>query len=78
MPASALANRKDSFESVWCDVFLWLERDSDATAKDLLARPRQLIRNGSATPNCERFCAERGPGVESRPRSWSTLLPMSP
>ena len=30
--------RKDPFEGVWRDVLLWLERDPDTTAKDLLAR----------------------------------------
>ena len=30
--------RKDPFEGVWCDVLLWLEKDPDTNAKDLLAR----------------------------------------
>ncbi len=29
---------KDPFEGVWCQVLLWLERDPDTTAKDLMAR----------------------------------------
>ena len=30
--------RKDPFEGVWCDVLIWLEKDPDTNAKDLLAR----------------------------------------
>ena len=30
--------RKDPFEGVWCDVLLWLQKDLDTTAKDLLAK----------------------------------------
>ena len=33
--------RKDPFEGVWCDVLLWLEKDPDTNAKDLLARMRK-------------------------------------
>ncbi len=33
--------RKDPFEGVWCDVQLWLEKDPDTNAKDLLARLRK-------------------------------------
>ena len=32
--------RKDPFEGVWCDVLLWLQKDPDTNAKDLLARLR--------------------------------------
>ena len=39
--------REDPFEGVWCDVLLWLQKDPDTTAKDLLAilaaRPRNRI-----------------------------------
>ena len=33
--------RKDPFEGVWCDVLLWLQKDPDTNAKDLLARLRE-------------------------------------
>ena len=33
--------RKDPFEGVWCDVLLWLQKDPDTTAKDLLAKLSQ-------------------------------------
>ena len=33
--------RKDPLESVRCDVLLWLEKDPDTNAKDLLARLRK-------------------------------------
>ena len=32
--------RKDPFEGVWCDVLLWLQKDPDTNAKELLARLR--------------------------------------
>ena len=33
--------RKDPFEGVWCDVLLWLQKDPDTNAKDLLAKLRE-------------------------------------
>ena len=33
--------RKDPFEGVWCDVLLWLQKDPDSNAKDLLAKLRE-------------------------------------
>ena len=33
--------RKDPFEGVWCDVLLWLRKDPDSNAKDLLAKLRE-------------------------------------
>ena len=33
--------RKDPFEGVWCDGLLWLQKDLDTNAKDLLAKLRQ-------------------------------------
>ena len=29
---------RDPFEGVWCDVLLWLQKDPDTNAKDLLAK----------------------------------------
>ena len=39
-PASPLADPEGSFEGVWCDVLLWLQKDPDTNAKVLLARLR--------------------------------------
>ena len=33
--------RKDPFEGVWCDVLLWLQKDPDINAKDMLAKLRE-------------------------------------
>ena len=33
--------RKDPFEGVWRDVLLWLQKDPDTNAKDLLAKLRE-------------------------------------
>ena len=33
--------RKDPFEGVCCDVLLWLQKDPDSNAKDLLAKLRE-------------------------------------
>ena len=33
--------RKDPFEGVWCEVLLWLQKDPDTNAKDLLANLRE-------------------------------------
>ena len=43
--------RKDSLESVWCDLLLWLQKDPDTNDRDLLARPRS-DHPGRSTPRC--------------------------
>ena len=49
--------RKDPFEGVWCEVLLWLQKDPDTNAKDLLnyAGP---IRGSSEMPSCGPSSAE--------------------
>ena len=37
-PPRQWRTRKDPFEGVWCDVLLWLQKDPDTNAKDLLAK----------------------------------------
>ena len=37
-PPRCRRTRKDPLKGVWCQVLLWLERDQDTTAKDLMAR----------------------------------------
>ena len=44
--------RKDPFEGVWCDVLLWLQKDPDTNAKDLLHGFGHPNQRGSATPSC--------------------------
>ena len=38
--------RKDPFKGVWCDVLLWLQKDPDTNAKELLARLRAAHSGG--------------------------------
>jgi hypothetical protein len=33
-----MRQQEDPFEGVWCDVLLWLQKDPDTNAKDLLAK----------------------------------------
>ena len=35
-----MRQQEDPFEGVWCDVLLWTQKDTNANAKDLLARLR--------------------------------------
>ena len=35
-----MRRQEDPFEGVWCDVLLWTQKDTNANAKDLLARLR--------------------------------------
>ena len=44
--------RKDPFEGVWCDVLLWLQKDPDTNAKDMLHGFGHPNQRGSATPSC--------------------------
>ena len=37
----SVASIRWSFEGVWCDVLLWLQKDPDSNAKDLLAKLRE-------------------------------------
>ena len=70
--------RKDPFEGVWCNALLWLERDPDTTAKDLMARL------SAAHP--ERFSDTQLRTLQRRVKDWrgvmarklSMLLPMIP
>jgi hypothetical protein len=38
MPPRHWRTRRDPFEAVWFDILAWLERDPDATAKEMFAR----------------------------------------
>ena len=60
--------RKDPFEGAWCDVLLWLEKDPDTTAKDLLAKLRQ------AHPG--RFGHRRADRPETASPSQSPAMPL--
>ena len=61
------APRKDPFESVWCDVLLWLEKDPDTNAEDL---PRLRKAHPDRFGDAQLRRTWRG----SWPRNWSTLL----
>ena len=69
--------RKDPFEGVWCEVLLWLEKDPDTNAKDLLARLRKAHPNrfGDAQLRTLQRRVKDWRGVW--PRNWYTPLPMS-
>ena len=58
--------RKDPFEGVWCDVLLWLEKDPDTSAKDLLARLRK------AHPN--RFGDAQLRTLQRRVKDWRGVM----
>ena len=62
-PPQHWRTRKDPFEGVWCELPLWVERDLDTTAKNLMARlsasdPERLS-DGSSEPSS----AGRKPGA---------------
>ena len=40
-PPRRWRTRKDPFEGAWCDVQLWLQKDPDTNAMDLLAKLRE-------------------------------------
>ena len=58
--------RKDPFEGVWCEVLLWLEKDPDTNAKDLLARLRK------AHPN--RFGDAQLRSLQRRVKGWRGVM----
>ena len=56
--------RKDPFEGVWCDVLLWLQKDPDTNAKDLLAKLRE------AYPGPVRRCSSANAAAQSEGLAW--------
>ena len=63
---SPLAYPEDPFEGEWCDVFLWLQKDPDTNAKDLLYGFGHPTQRGSATPSC-------GP-LHRRVKDWRGVM----
>ena len=49
--------RKDPFEGVCCEVLLWLQKDPDTNAKDLLQNYARPIRADSEMLSCEHCSA---------------------
>lgn len=58
--------RPDPFEEMWCEILDWLQRKSDATAKELLGR---LIRR-----HPERFSRSHLRTLQCRVRHWRRVL----
>ena len=58
--------RKDTFEGVLCDVLLWLERDPETTAKDLMSTLR------AAHP--ERFSDSQLRVLQRRVKEWRGVM----
>ena len=58
--------RKDPFGGVWCDVLLWLQKDPDTTAKDLLAKL------GQAHP--DRFGDAQLRTLQRRVKEWCGVM----
>ena len=56
--------RKDPFEGVWCDVLLWLQKDPDTNAKDLLAKLREVYPGRFRRPSAN--AAAQGEGLAWR------------
>ena len=65
-PPRHCRTRKDPFEGVWCEVLLWLEKDPDTNAKDLLARLRE------AHPN--RFGDAQLRTLQRRVKDWRGVM----
>ena len=57
-----MRQQEDPFEGVWCDVLLWPQKDTNANAKDLLARLR------SAHPG--RFSDAQLRTLQRRVKGW--------
>ena len=64
--------RKDPFEGVWCDVLLWLQKDPDTNAKDLLAKLRGL--SGPVQRRPAANAAAQGEGLAWRHGQEAGLL----
>ncbi len=65
-PVRHWRTRKDPFEGAWCDVLLWLERDPDTTAKDLISR--------SSDAHRKRFSDAQLRTPQSRVNEWRGLM----
>ena len=64
--------RKDPFEGVWCDVLLWLQKDPDSNAKDLLAKLREAYPGRFRRPSAN--AAAQGEGLAWRHGQEAGLL----
>ena len=58
--------RKDPFETVWCDILLWLQEDPDAPAKSLFERLKQ--------EHPGRFCDGQLRTLQRRVREWRHVM----
>ena len=57
---------------MWCDVLLWLQKDPDTNAKDLLAKLREALSGPFGDAHLRTLQRRVKDGVASWPRGWST------
>ena len=69
---------KDPFEGMWFEALLWLEKDPDTNAKDLLARLRKAHPDWFGDAQLRTLQCRVKDWRRVWPKSWCTLLQMTP